>query len=117
MPRRSRLEPHRDLLGKVPDQVLAERASVTVANVRAYRYRHGIKLDKVAAMTTRANLRTEQSALWAFCLTLAWQGEKIETVTTGRDIVEVAESSVASLRQRYPGAAVRRIVALAPVVA
>jgi len=116
MPRRSALEEHRDLLGKVPDQVLADRAGVTLANVRAYRYRHGIKLDGPAAMTSRANRRADPTQRWAFCLTLAWQGRRIETIATGRDIREVAEASMGPLRQRYPGAVVRRIVAVAPIL-
>ncbi len=116
MPRRSRLEPHLDLLGKVPDQVLAERASMSLASVRAYRYRHRIKLDKTATLTTRANIRSEQAELWAFRLTLVQGREEIEVIACGRDIREVAEASVDPLRRRYPKAALSRIVALAPVL-
>lgn len=40
--RRSRLDPFYDLLGKIPDAEVAEKAGVTAENVRAYRSRHGI---------------------------------------------------------------------------
>ena len=116
MPRRSRLEPHLDLLGKIPDQVLAERADMSLASVRAYRYRHRIKLEKTAALTTRANIRNEDDELWAFRLTLHQEAEEIELVVSGRNIREAAESSLAPLRQRYPNAVLSRIVALAPLL-
>lgn len=40
--RASKLDPYLDQLGVVPDRELAELAGVTVANVRAYRKRHGV---------------------------------------------------------------------------
>lgn len=43
--RRSRLDPYLDLLGKLPDAEIAEKAGVTPENVRAFRGRHGIAAD------------------------------------------------------------------------
>ena len=40
--RKSKLDPWFSQLGAVPDRVIAEQASVTPENVRAYRKRHGI---------------------------------------------------------------------------
>ena len=40
--RKTKLDPYLDKLGVLPDQEVAELAGVTVGNVRAYRYRHGI---------------------------------------------------------------------------
>jgi hypothetical protein len=40
--RKTKLEPYLDQLGVLPDTEVAELAGVTVGNVRAYRYRHGI---------------------------------------------------------------------------
>ena len=40
--RTSKLDPHLDKLGVLPDRQVAELAGVTVANVRAYRLRHGV---------------------------------------------------------------------------
>ena len=40
--RKSKLDPFRDKLGVLPDLDVAELAGVTLGNVRAYRYRHGI---------------------------------------------------------------------------
>jgi len=40
--RPSKLDPHVDKLGVLPDATVAELAGVTVSNVRAYRKRHGI---------------------------------------------------------------------------
>ena len=117
MPRRSRLQPHLDLLGKIPDQVLAERCGISLASVRAYRYRHRIKLSKSAALTTRANINTADVSLWAFRLTLHQGNQEIDLVVTGRNIQEAAELSLGPLRKRYPEAVVGRIVALAPVLA
>jgi hypothetical protein len=43
-PRRriSKLDPYRELLGKLPDREVADKAGVTAENVRAYRRRHNI---------------------------------------------------------------------------
>jgi hypothetical protein len=116
MHRRSRLEPHLDLLGKVPDQVLATRTGLSVGAVRTYRYRHGIKLQKAAALTVRANNRSEEHGVWAFRVCLERGDQQIEVVATGRDIRDVAETNLELLRRRYPQAVVRTIVALAPVL-
>ncbi|MGK0346749.1 MAG: hypothetical protein ACI855_002828, partial [Myxococcota bacterium] len=40
--RRSKIDPHRDILGTVPDRVVAEKAGVTLNAVRNYRVKHGI---------------------------------------------------------------------------
>jgi hypothetical protein len=40
--RQSRLDPYLDLVGKVPDAEVAQKAGVTPENVRAFRNRHGI---------------------------------------------------------------------------
>jgi len=40
--RRSKIDPFRDLLGTVPDRVVAEKAGVTLNAVRNYRVKHGI---------------------------------------------------------------------------
>ena len=105
-----------DLLGKIPDKVLAERSGMSLASVRAYRYRHRIKLEKGAALTTRANIRNDEAELWAFCLTLRQDSEEFELIVSGRDIREVAETSLARARRRYPQAVLSKIVALAPVL-
>jgi hypothetical protein len=116
MARRTRLEPHLDLLGKIPDQVLAARTGLSVDAVRTYRYRHGIKLDKAAALTVRANNRSQTQGLWAFRLCLERGDLRIEVVAIGHDIRDVADTNLELLRRRYPGAIVRTIVALAPVL-
>jgi hypothetical protein len=43
-PRKSKIGPYRDMVGKVRDQQIAARAGVTVEAVRMYRRRHGISL-------------------------------------------------------------------------
>jgi hypothetical protein len=116
MPRRSLLEPHLDLLGKIPDQVLAERSGISLASVRAYRYRHRIKLEKSASLTARANIRSDETEIWAFLLTLSQDSGEIQVVASGKDIREVAETCLSILQRRYPQAVLRRIVALAPVL-
>lgn len=40
--RRSKIDPHRDILGTVPDRIVAEKANVTLNAVRNYRVKHGI---------------------------------------------------------------------------
>jgi len=55
--RPSKLDPHVDKLGVLPDATVAELASVTVSNVRAYRKRHGIAAaprSKSGATVSRA---------------------------------------------------------------
>jgi len=47
--RKTKLEPYLDQLGVLPDTEVAELAGVTVGNVRAYRYRHGIPSARQAA--------------------------------------------------------------------
>lgn len=47
--RKTKLEPYLDQLGVLPDSEVAELAGVTVGNVRAYRYRHGIPSARQAA--------------------------------------------------------------------
>jgi len=41
-PRRSRIDPFQELLGQVPDRVVAEQAGVSLNAVRNYRVKHGI---------------------------------------------------------------------------
>ena len=42
-PRASKLDPYMDLLGVIPDREVAEKAGVSVENVRSYRVRRGIE--------------------------------------------------------------------------
>ena len=51
--RKSKLDPYLDQLGLLPDEEVANLAGVTVGNVRAYRYRHGIPLARKAARSER----------------------------------------------------------------
>ena len=46
--RKSKLDPFRDEVGKLPDKVLAEKAGVSVEGVRMYRKRHNIALEPSA---------------------------------------------------------------------
>jgi hypothetical protein len=41
-PRRSRIDPYKEMLGQVPDRVVAEQAGVSLNAVRNYRVKHGI---------------------------------------------------------------------------
>lgn len=46
--RYSRLDAHRDIVGKLPDRIVAERLDMSTENVRIYRKARGIPLDKPA---------------------------------------------------------------------
>ena len=48
--RKSKLDPFRDEVGKLPDKVLAEKAGVSVEGVRMYRKRHSISLEPSAML-------------------------------------------------------------------
>lgn len=54
----SKLDPYKDELGKVPDKIIAEKAGVTVHNVRGYRKYHGIELSVEAGGRPNARGRT-----------------------------------------------------------
>lgn len=51
-PRQSKIDPFADLLGKVPDRVVAERAGVSLNAVRNYRVKRGIPAAGRAATLT-----------------------------------------------------------------
>jgi hypothetical protein len=59
--RRSKLDPFLDRLGVLPDQEVARLAGVTVANVRAFRYRHDIPAPgrEVASRSSEVEPSTE----------------------------------------------------------
>lgn len=46
--RKSKLDPFRDEVGKLPDKIVAAKAGVSVEGVRMYRKRHGIALEPSA---------------------------------------------------------------------
>lgn len=63
--RRSKIDPHRDILGTVPDRVVAEKAGVTLNAVRNYRVKHGIPAaagpGRPKGSTNRKRLTTNTS--------------------------------------------------------
>lgn len=135
--RRSRLDPYFDLLGKIPDAEVAEKAGVTAENVRAYRSRHGIKAEyrvrrgrkrKDAPAPAPAPAPTAAAAPVAPPAPapavaaipssddgplLAWEvmvkGEDTAWVVTAAALDEAARKAVVALAARRPGAAVSGI--------
>jgi len=98
-PRTSKIDPFRDLLGTVPDRVVAEKAGVSLNAVRNYRVKHGIaaagrgrpKAGTVPppAASASAPVATPSSAV-------AWQVSLLsgETVAVlAADLVEAAEKA------------------------
>ena len=81
----SRLTPHRDLIGKVIDREVAERAGVSVSAVTNYRRRHGIP-----AATRRLGMpRVVVSSSSAHCGYRVTIGEENFVIVAG-NIVEAA---------------------------
>ena len=57
--RKSKLDGYRRFLGRRTDQWVAEKAGVSLSNVRAYRYRHSIILDREAIKVWEAELEAK----------------------------------------------------------
>lgn len=102
--RRSRLEPYRQLLGKVPDQEVATLAGVTPEGVRIYRKRKGIPMEARAELSEprRASPRVpstakataskpkEGSQLQGFVAEIEQGGDPREVVLVAQDMVHAA---------------------------
>ena len=124
--RRSKLDPFRRELGKVPDREIAERSGTSIENVRAYRRRHGIEADwqrhrnpepgalssspEVSAPKTQPKISHRDR--WAFRVTVEAEGVEKEYVTFGADVVEAAQVAKDRLARKHTGAFVRKIEVL-----
>ena len=138
--RRSRLDPFHSELGLVPDQDIAEKAGVSLSNVRQYRYRHGIKLqrpgDARTAETVEEFLATSQeteqaapeetpqvptsapaaptSGRWAFRVVVGLDGgETRDYVLFGADMAAAAATATARAGELHPGAQLREMSLIA----
>jgi hypothetical protein len=134
--RRSRLDPFYDLLGKIPDAEVAEKAGVTAENVRAYRSRHGIAAQyrvrrgrkrKAAPAPAPAPAPMAQAAPVAEAPVAeapvaapaddrplrAWEvvveGESTVWIVSAPALDEAAKKALVALAKRRPGAAVSAI--------
>ena len=100
--RRSALTPFADELGHVPDRELAERAGVTVENVRAYRKRRGIPAYWRDVASTPSAVATENARSatpgaeeqQAFSVCVSVDGIDSQYVIVAPDIASAAARAV-----------------------
>lgn len=69
--RKSKLDPYREEVGKLPDKVLAEKAGVSIEGVRMYRKRHGIALEPSARQPRGRKAKKAPAAATAVVATAA----------------------------------------------
>jgi hypothetical protein len=89
--RRSRVDPFAELLGNVPDRVVAEKAGVSLNAVRNYRNKRGI------AAAGRARSDLPASAEVALAWRVTWrsaEGEEVHGVLVAADLVHAATRAV-----------------------
>lgn len=85
-PRQSKIDPFSDLLGKVPDRVVAERAGVSLNAVRNYRVKRGIP---AAGRSTSLN-PVPSSGAKAWKVTIRSGGGDAERVVVADGLVQAA---------------------------
>lgn len=85
-PRLSKIDPYADLLGKVPDRVVAERAGVSLNAVRNYRVKRGIP----AAGRTATLTPLPSSGNKAWKVTIRTGGVEAERVVVAHGLIEAA---------------------------
>lgn len=85
-PRLSKIDPYADLLGKVPDRVVAERAGVSLNAVRNYRVKRGI--PAAGRTATLTPLPSTGNKAWK--ITIRAGGAEAERVVVAEGLVQAA---------------------------
>ena len=99
--RRSKIDPYKDMLGKVHDRVVAEKAGVTLNAVRNYRVKHGIAAasgpgrPKGSTNRKRASKEALSSGSSAFMVRFA---DEVSRVVLANDLAQaISRASEANL--------------------
>lgn len=124
--RRSKLDPFRELVGVVPDSVVAERAGVTNAAVVAYRRRCGIPAaaskggrgrNDTAGAAVIAEIPDPDAPLPTAYRVAVTDGDgPLEYITVAHDVSSAVAKALVGLRLRHPEARISEITRLGPVL-
>ena len=98
--RRSRLEAFKEVLGRIPDREVAERAGLTTEAVRIYRQRHGIvKTYGRRSRKRRAPVAVAPSPR-VFELEMAQKGQILRLHVVGSHVAEAYEQAMKVIAER-----------------
>lgn len=131
--RESRLEDHRDVLGTLPDRVVADLVGMSLGAVRNFRVKHGItaagrlpqrRVDEALRAIREGNVpapaaaRSERPAPTPAASQVAWR-VRLSDGSSARDVVLIAPTMVAALEraQAIGGDGVQAVERLGPVIA
>lgn len=92
-PRKSKIEPFADLLGKVPDRVVAEKAGVSLNAVRNYRVKRGIPAAGRGRKTSRASDEVSLSGQVAWRVGIRTGAGITHAVVLADDLVDAAKKA------------------------
>lgn len=91
--RRSRIDPFEDLLGQVPDRVIAERAGVSLNAVRNYRVKRGIPAAGRAPRTNGTADFEQAEGKQAWKVVLRANGRDLSRVVLAESLVDAASEA------------------------
>ena len=102
-PRTSKLDPFVELLGTVPDRVVAEKAGVSLNAVRNYRVKRGISAAGRAITSDAPVFQPVAGGVVAWHVVVQTETGKVDLVVLGNDIVDAATKAMAADRGEVVG--------------